>query len=374
MFRIGLIGFGGFGPFLRQAWEGLAGVRVVAIADQDPTRAPGDAAFYATASALLNDAAIDLAAIALPPAYHADVACAALTLGLPVLIEKPVATSLRDVDRIAVAQAESGQVATVDFMLRFNPIVEAMTAWSHDQPFGPLQRVTLENYAQDEQLGPDHWFWKPEISGGILIEHAVHFIDVVRACTEASIRSTKGYGLRRDDGRMDRMGLTVLFEDGVVMSQYHAFNRPGFFEETTLRFVFERAQVDVQGWIPLQGRVSALLTPSTAEVVERLPGFAANRYQPIREVADQSRPAGWGSGSRTLSAPAAEAAPTHLLEGSFALPRTKTEAYTNALQRLLLDVRTGISDPEHALRVTLDHGRASLAIALEASRQAGLRG
>jgi predicted dehydrogenase len=39
-------------------------------------------------------------------------------------------------------------------------------------------RGTFENYASDEGLGPDHWFWDRTKSGGIFIEHGVHFFDM----------------------------------------------------------------------------------------------------------------------------------------------------------------------------------------------------
>jgi predicted dehydrogenase len=376
MLRLGIIGYGGFGPFLHGAWAAMEGVEVAAVADADPRRDPGGVRFYPRWEDLVADPGLDLVSVATPPATHADIACAALEAGKHVLVEKPRATRREDALRILAARDRAGRVVTVDYMLRFNPVVEAVHAWCRNGSFGRLRRVVVENYAQDETLPPEHWFWDPERSGGILVEHAVHFIDLVNACTPAPPARVDGLAVRRNARQEDRVMATVLYEDGLVASHYHAFSRPGFFERTSLWFVFDLAQVEVEGWIPMAGRVTALVSPETEPALGRLPGFQPYRERDLAEVEDVSRPEGWGDGGqgggapRSLSSGGESYPATALVEGVFAVPGTKAQAYAGALRALLADVRAAIGDPRHRMRVTLQDGLASLDVALRAAAEA----
>ena len=59
--------------------------------------------------------------MAVPDAFHADVACQGLEAGLHVLCEKPLALSLEECDRIAAARDASGRVLQVGTMKRYDP-------------------------------------------------------------------------------------------------------------------------------------------------------------------------------------------------------------------------------------------------------------
>lgn len=375
---IGIVGYGGFGRFLHAAWERRETVSVQAVADADPARHTSQVRCYTRWEDLVADPDVTLVAVATPPATHAAIACAAMAAGKHVLIEKPLATTRDDAERILRVRDQTRRVAAVDYMLRFNPVVEALHAWSRSGCFGRLRRVVVENYAQDESLPATHWFWDPAQSGGILVEHAVHFIDIVNGCTPARPVRVDGLGLRRNAGQEDRMMATVVYEDGLVASHYHAFSRPGFFEQTTQRYVFDLVQIEVEGWIPLTGRVSALVSEETRPELERLPGFVAARSTGIDTLPDVSRPEGWGlvahsaaqPGARTLHSGGVAYTVDRLVEGAFAVPLSKSEAYAAALRALLSNVVAAIHDPTVPLRAPLEAGLESLAIALEATARA----
>lgn len=402
---IGIIGYGGFGQFLHRSWSTMDEVVVRAITDSNPdVRAAVEAnvarfegrnadpstgirrgaakpvvTYHADWRSLLMDPSIDVVSIVTPPFAHADMACEAMRAGKHVLIEKPLATTSEDAQRIRAAADETGRVAAVDYMLRFNPIVEALQQWARDGSFGALRRVVVENYAQDESLPREHWFWDPVRSGGILVEHAVHFIDLVNGCTDADIAWVDGLAVRRNDNRIDRMGLTAMYTSGLVTQQFHAFNRPGFFEETGMRFVFDLAQVELEGWIPLCGTINALVNVETSATLKHLPGIEITIRKPIAEVDDGSRPEGWGASGK----PAAIAdvlysggAAYHVAEhvrGRFTLPMSKSEAYATALRALMTDVAAAVRDPEHVLRAGLPEAIRSLEIALAATMRAAER-
>lgn len=362
--ELAIIGYGAFGRFLHGAWRDLEGVRVTAVADENPARDPGGVRFYRDWRRLLADPAVDIISVATPPSTHAEIACEAMLAGKHVLVEKPLATSLADADRVLDVQSRTGLVATVDFMLRFNPIVEALHSWCRDGSFGQLRRVVVENYAQDETLGPNHWFWNSDVSGGILIEHAVHFLDIVNGCTSASVEQVEGLSISRNERLQDRMMATVAYADGLVATHFHAFNRPTFFEHTSMRFVFDLAQLDVEGWIPMEGTVHALVSDRTRAALTRLPNLNLLQTAAITEAGEK------GTEGRLLRSGGRRYEVRDEVHATFALSGTKMDAYVAALRALLTDVMAGIQSPSHRLRVTLEDGKRSLALAYRSSSAA----
>lgn len=354
--RVGIIGYGGFGRFLARAWSGVEGVRLTAVADINPEARREGMAHFADWRDLLDSGEVDVVSVVTPPSTHVEIAQAALERGVHVLLEKPIAVSVDDARRLIEVEQNAHAGATVDFMLRYNPIVECVQSWSRERTFGALQRVVVENYAQDESLTADHWFWDPAVSGGILIEHAVHFIDVVNGCASTPVVHVNGRAWRRSDGRVDRMALEAVYEDGLVGAQYHAFNRLEPFERTSLRFVFAGAQVDVEGWIPLKGRIIALVGADNDGALEQLPGLSIRRDQPLK-----------GRRNVPLTGVEGQHRVDRMVEATFAIPGTKEEAYLDALRRLMKDFLQAAEDERNAARVTLADGLKSLEIASAAT-------
>ena len=354
--RLGLVGYGGFGRFLPQAWAALDGVTVTVVADPQPGAVPDGPALVGSWEALVGRDDVDLVAVATPPDTHAAIALAALAAGKHVLVEKPLATTREDAERVAEAARQTGRVVAVDYLQRFAPVAETLVSWARSGAFGPLRRVVVENYAHDAALPPGHWFWDAEQSGGILVEHAVHFLDLAHALTDARPVHVGGGAAERPDGRRDRVLLDAVYSDGLTVTHYHSFDRPTFFETTTLRFVFALAEVHAEGWIPLAGHARALATPATEAALAALPGWTEKSRTPVDGGTARV-------GGRTYPA-------AHDVRGTFAVAAPKSEVYADALRALLQDVRRAIHEPGHRLRAGVPEGLASLDVALRATEAA----
>jgi len=376
MFRLGLIGYGGFGRFLHHAWQSLPDVSVVAVADPALETSPPGVRGVRSWEVLLADPEIDGVAIATPPHTHASIACAAMEAGKHVLIEKPPALTPAEMQRLQETQARTRRIALVDFVLRYTPLVALMQRWSQRRLFGPLRRVIVENYAQDATLPPGHWFWDPTRSGGILVEHGIHFIDLVNACTTAAAVHVTGYGVRRNAYQMDRMLATVVYEDGLIATHYHAFAGPGFFEHTSIRFIFDLARIELTGWIPRVGRLVALVSPEIETHLQELPGLQVVQREPVVALPDESRPEGWGLPGAELEGRSCVRVGTHVyhvdtfIEATFALTASKAEVYREGLRAVLRDFVQAITQPDHRPRILLDEALQSLQVALQAAAQA----
>ena len=369
-YGVGLVGYGGFGRFLRGAWSKVENAEVVAVADQNAACDPGDVEFHLDWNGLVSDDRVDVVAIATPPASHAAIARAALSSGKHVLVEKPVATSLEDAAQILEDRDRFDRIVTVDFMLRFNPIMETLHRWCRSGCFGKLRRVAVENYAQDESLPPNHWFWDRTVSGGILVEHAVHFFDLVQWCCGSVPARIEGVAVRRSPRQEDRVMASIIHEDGMVATHYHSFSGPDFFEHTSMRFVFDLLRLEVHGWIPMEGQVAAILTPDNEHKLSELPGFRLTQRQ--SDAKDRSISAtDSGASSSAVDVHGTRFSMIGSAVGDFALAQSKTEAYEAALCALMSDFLKSVADPGHRLRVTLEDGVTSLEIALAARKHAG---
>jgi predicted dehydrogenase len=382
MLNLGIIGYGGFGQFLHCAWKVLDQVNIIAVADLNRPETPDmGIQFYPNWKELLTNPSIDVVSIVTPPSTHAEIACAAMEARKHVLIEKPIATHRDDALRILAVRDRTKRAAGIGFMLRFHPLLSTVRTWCESKCFGTLRRVVVENYAQDESLPPSHWFWNKDISGGILVEHGVHFIDLVNHWADAKVKTVQGLSHERSPQQEDRVLATVLYEDGLVATHYHAFSRPGFFERTTLRAVFDLAEIELEGWIPLDGRIMVLVNSETEGEVARLPGLVITERTSVDEVQDLSRPNGWGLGQhRRLNVEGVVHSGgisydvEDLLAGTFSMGKSKGEVYGDCLRDLLSDFVQAVTIPGHRSGVPLECGLEALEVALAASESARMAG
>jgi hypothetical protein len=227
---LGLVGCGRFGAAILEAARELPGLAPVAVADRDPDRAAALAAAHRLDAVdprrLLDDDRVEVVAVATPPAGHARVALDALAAGRHVFCEKPLATRLEDATAVLRATARPGAPRlTVDYVLRRNPLY-ALLGTLQRELLGPPRRFAFENLASDEHLGPDHWFWDREVSGGILVEHGVHFFDACAWLLGSQPELVQAVEAARPGGPVDTVVATARHPGGATASFAHAFARP----------------------------------------------------------------------------------------------------------------------------------------------------
>jgi len=373
-YNIGIIGYGGFGKFLHNSWKEMDNIKILAVADKNPACRPEEnIRFYEDWQELIKDPDIDIVSIVTPPSTHGEIACRAMEEGKNVLIEKPMAINLKEAKEIIKKRDETGKVATVNYMMRFNPMVMALEKLSKDGIFGELRRVNVENYAQDSSLGKDHWFWDKETSGGILVEHGVHFIDLINCLTDQKYKEVTGMAFSRNSLQEDQVMASILYDRGLMATHYHSFSCPGFFEATSILLGYDLARIKIAGWIPLWGEMSLLVKTETKKRLNELPRFKLTSSIKVGEAKDDSRPVGWGNDGKNkernkiyFSGKCYEA--DEMISATFDMGKTKGEVYAGSVRGVLEDLTGAIENPEHKLGVTLEEGLESLEIAILASQ------
>lgn len=92
----------------------------------------GAVQIYNDYDAMLADPEVELVVIATADAYHVNAAIAALSAGKHVLCEKPLGTSVEEVERLAKIVTESGRLLQVGHMKRFDPGIESAREFVQD--------------------------------------------------------------------------------------------------------------------------------------------------------------------------------------------------------------------------------------------------
>ncbi|WP_421853352.1 Gfo/Idh/MocA family protein [Oricola sp.] len=130
---------------------------------------------------IIADPAVEIVDICLPPMLHVPVALDALAAGKHVIIEKPVAGSLADADRLAAAEANAaGRVFPV-FQYRYGRSLETLSRLEAAGLLGQPQTASLETHWN---RGADYYAvawrgtWAREL-GGAVLSHAIHSHDLL---------------------------------------------------------------------------------------------------------------------------------------------------------------------------------------------------
>lgn len=340
---IGLVGAGAFGAFCLDAFAAMPEVQIVAVADVDAARTRSlavkhHATFYDSLDALLADSSVEIVALNTPPYLHASQGLAVLSAGKHLFNEKPLALTLEDGATLISEAAARDLRMTVDYVMRWNPYWAAAAKLAQDDVLGQLRHMDLTNHAAGLELPADHWFWDNAKSGGIWIEHGVHFFDAFAwvAGTPGQIAASQSY--TRADGATDRVEALGRFGE-TAAHFYHAFDKSGQTEQTTVNLTFERGYLTLREWVPTSIELLTTVEPETLRPY--LPG----KLSKLEQV---------GSLYRVYA---------------FA-PEGKSAVYRASIQAGMRDLAQAVHNPAHSLAVTGQDGLDSLRMAVQAAQQA----
>lgn len=268
---IGIVGAGGFALFAAKAYLKVDGTRIKAVTDIDEISALKfaaeiDSLFYEDYDQILDDPDIDLVYIATPPFLHAGQSLKALKAGKHVICEKPAGLKTSDAEECAVLAREKNLLYMVNLMQRYNPLFAIVKMIIEEKWLGDFVHGFFENYASDERMIPEHWFWDEDKSGGIFIEHGVHFFDMFSGWFgEGKLIHSMMIAREGSEGKVtDRVQAILAYKNSPV-NFYHGFNQPKVLDRQELRLQFDRGDITLYEWIPVKIRMHGLFTTSQIE-------------------------------------------------------------------------------------------------------------
>jgi predicted dehydrogenase len=177
--RVGVVGVGVMGSNHARVFASLPGAELVGVADPDRKQAEFVArtlncSAVADVSELLGYD-VDAITIAAPTHLHREIALACIERGVHVLVEKPIASSVEEGRDIINAARRADLTLMVGHVERFNPAVEAIKEAIRGED---ILSIAIT------RVGP----FPPRMSNvGVVIDLAVHDIDLIRYFTDSEI-------------------------------------------------------------------------------------------------------------------------------------------------------------------------------------------
>jgi predicted dehydrogenase len=325
--RVAVIGAGAFGKNHGRVYHDLqkAGeaVELVGIVDTNSTRAGSLAAQFETKAfanldELLEAGPVHALSVAVPTTLHLQVAKAAMEAGLDVLIEKPIATSLTEADELVRTARQTGCIAQVGHLERFNPAVRATYPLITHPMFFEVHRLSV--------FGPR------ALDVDVVLDLMIHDLDIVLSFVDSPIREIRAVGLPILSPKVDIANVRVEFESGCVANL--TASRVSTERVRKLRFFQPRQYISVD-YTRQDLLVFSVSEQAGVEMLARM----------------QSAAAGPLSGAAILAGAGV----------NMAKPQVNSEEPLKAeLQSFLNAVRTRTKPV-----VSLEEGRAALRVALE---------
>ncbi len=366
---VGMVGASGaFGRFIASALEHVPQLRLVAVAGRDLSRTAAAARelgamhWYTDVDTLLRDPDVAIVAISTPPALHTPMAISAMRAGKAVFLEKPVATSYAQGRALLNAQRETAMPVVADFVMRYNLLFERLHAVVSRRLFGRLRHIDFTNYAGDEALPKDHWFWDKASSGGIFIEHGVHFFDVYGwLAVELPQRVSGNTMLRPGTIQEDQVLATVQYGNGVLGSFYHAFDKPSRLERQKGLLGFDRGYASVDGWTAVSLDLNGLIDENECRQLHDL-GFRITTQEVF--TGDERFAHGCGQDYNV----------TRRVHAKWEHTADKETVYRRAVSAELADLANVVRDPDYLTRITLWDSVLSTVVACAAADPAAAAG
>lgn len=223
MVKIGVIGCGAIVQAVHlNVLAKAADAKVVALAEPDAQRLSqacarvSGAASHADWRALLDDRQIDAVLIALPTGMHAEVTQAALSAGKHVYLEKPLAGSVEEGQRVIEAWQQAKRVGMIGFNYRFNPLYAEIKRQIDAGRVGRV--VCVRTVFSTRASSQPQWKKSRASGGGVLLDLGSHHFDLIRFMfgeieqTSARIESIQN--------QEDTAAVTLRARGGVLCQSY----------------------------------------------------------------------------------------------------------------------------------------------------------
>ncbi len=224
--KLGILGAGIIAKSFMEAAPAVRDLEVARICDlvEDVARAlaqPYGIAWETDYRALLADKSIDAVYIALPHHLHEEAAVAAARAGKHILLEKPMANSLEEADRILAAQRAAGVKLMLGFTHRFHSELETAKRLIDA---GELGHISLAVDIMTTGGRIPGWFWqRQQAGGGVLHVNGAHSFDRLRWLVGAEIVEVFAYADTYDVRKTveDSVVVALRFENGAMGSVVH---------------------------------------------------------------------------------------------------------------------------------------------------------
>ena len=203
--RVAVVGTGEFGRNHARVYRELKEVEFAGVFDQDASRAGEIAKEFQTRAfqgiAELRGA-VDAASVAVPTEAHREIGCALLEMGIDVLIEKPMARTVREADELIGAAQRNGRILQVGHVERFNPAVLVVEPLVNRPLFFEVHRLGV--------------FTPRSLDVDVIYDLMIHDLDILLALVKEPVVEVKAVGIPVLTEKVDIAHARLEFAGGAV--------------------------------------------------------------------------------------------------------------------------------------------------------------
>jgi len=203
--RVAVVGTGEFGRNHARVYRELENAELAGVFDQDGSRAREIAKDFQTRAfqgiAELRGA-VDAASVAVPTEAHREIGCALLEMGIDVLIEKPMARTVREADELIGAAERNRRILQVGHVERFNPAVLAVEPLVNRPLFFEVHRLGV--------------FTPRSLDVDVIYDLMIHDLDILLALVKEPVVEVKAVGIPVLTEKVDIAHARLEFAGGAV--------------------------------------------------------------------------------------------------------------------------------------------------------------
>jgi predicted dehydrogenase len=296
--RVAVVGAGDFGRNHVRVLRELEGAELVGLVDTNEDRARKVAEEFSTQvlpglRSLMGT--VDAAIVAVPTVDHAAVGCPLLESGVDVLVEKPMAASLGEADRLIESARKKSRILQVGHLERFNPAIVAI------QPV-----IARPLFFEVHRLGI---FTPRSLDIDVVYDVMIHDLDILLSLVDSPVMDLKAVGIPVLTDKVDIAHARIEFESGAVANvtasristervrkmrffQEHEYISVDYTRRDALRIKvrvpgpqpeFDFQKLDTMDEEPLRGELRAFLDAVRTRKASAVDGSAGRRALALAE-------------------------------------------------------------------------------------------
>jgi predicted dehydrogenase len=205
--RTAVVGAGKMGSIHAKVYNQMADCELVGVVDVDEKRVKKIAekfgcGVYTDCEQILDK--VDAVTIATPTTTHLELAKIFLKNRIPVLIEKPLAASVREGRKIVSLAKKYDTVVAVGHSERCNPVAQAIKRLDIEPKFIEAQRVSPYPFRSTDV--------------GVVLDVMIHDIDIILSLASSKIKRIDAVGVGVIEGGEDICNARIAFENGCIAS------------------------------------------------------------------------------------------------------------------------------------------------------------
>jgi len=203
--QVMVVGVGALGRHHARIVSGLPGVELVAVAEPReeigrPIAEQLNTHWVANGRDMIGE--IDAASIVVPTTLHGDIAGEFLENGIPVLVEKPLADSVAEGQRLVDLAKASNSILQVGHVERFNPAMVAARKVCGSPKYILAKRVSPFPFRSTDI--------------GVVHDLLIHDIDLVLDLVQSPVKNVQAFGFNVVSNHEDIVNARLFFENGAI--------------------------------------------------------------------------------------------------------------------------------------------------------------